>query len=594
MVEQAFGVRLFLRGGPLHVRAHPVAHLPVGDRGPDHFDEILVAHARRLQPPAVEALAEVGLVVGMKPAGEVQSDLVDVAGQVGPAVHGLARASGMYQFTAHVGGSCKTHRFHVNAGALARGMTPGERHRMSGTKHFDVAVIGGGSGGYAAARTCAAAGKRVAIIDGADQLGGLCILRGCMPSKALLWATDVLHLAQQGATWGLRIERPGFDFKAVMARKAEVITEFAGYRRKQLEGERFTLFRAFARFMDAHTVGLSDGPTIRADHFVVATGSVVAEPPLPALKALGYLTSDDALELETLPKSLIVLGGGAVALEFAQFFQRLGVAVTLIQRGAHLLRDFDSDAAAAVTAELRDEGMEVLTGTQLVDARRNADGRKEVVLAHEGVEKIIAAEEILLALGRSPNTKSLGLDAIGVATEPDGRIRTDAAMRTELPHIFAAGDCAGPYEIVHIAVQQGEIIGHNIAAPSKPKTIDYRLLISVVFTDPAVATVGLTGKTAKAAGVPFVEASYPFNDHGKSIIMAVKHGFVKLLAAPGTGEILGGCCVGPQAGELIHEIVAAMAGRMNVRQLASMPHYHPTLAEIWTYPAEELADQIGI
>lgn len=465
---------------------------------------------------------------------------------------------------------------------------------MSDTKRFDVAVIGGGSGGYAAARTCAAAGKSVAIIDGAKELGGLCILSGCMPTKALLWATDVLHNANHGATWGLRIEKPSFDFKAVMARKATVIEEFASYRRKQLESERFTLFRAFAKFIDAHTVELSDGSRIHADHFVIATGSVVSEPPLPALKSVGYLTSDDALTLATLPKSLIVLGGGAVAVEFAQFYQRLGVAVTLIQRSSQILRDSDADAAEAVTAQLRDEGMTVLTGTTLIAARRSAEGSKEIVLKHEGSERVVVAEEILFAMGRSPNTARLGLDGIGVATEPGGRIRTDAGMRTTVPHIFAAGDCASPYEIVHIAVQQGEIIGHNITAPTKPKTIDYRLLISVTFSDPAVATVGLTEKSAKAAGLPVVAASYPFNDHGKSIIMAVKHGFVKLLADPVSGEILGGCCTGPQAGELIHEIVAAMAKRMNVRELAAMPHYHPTLAEIWTYPAEELADQIGI
>ncbi len=465
---------------------------------------------------------------------------------------------------------------------------------MSETQKFDVAVIGGGSGGYAAARTCAAAGKRVAIIDGAQELGGLCILRGCMPTKALLWATDVLHLAQNGATWGLRIDKPSFDFKAVMARKATVIEEFAAYRRKQLASDRFTLFRAFARFIDPHSVELSDGRLVHADQFVIATGSAVSEPPLPALKKIGYLTSDDALALEELPKSLIVLGGGSVAVEFAQFFQRLGVEVTLVQRSAHILRDCDTDAAEAVTAQLRDEGMQILTGTQLVGAGINPNGQKEIVLTHGGAERTIAGERILFALGRSPNTLSLDLGAIGVATEADGRIRTDPEMRTTVPHIYAAGDCASPYEIVHIAVQQGEIIGHNIIHPAKPRTIDYRLLINVVFSDPGIATVGLTEKSAKSAGVPVVTASYPFNDHGKSIIMAVKHGFVKLLAAPETGEILGGCCTGPQAGELIHEIVAAMAKRMNVRELAAMPHYHPTLAEIWTYPAEELADQIGI
>jgi pyruvate/2-oxoglutarate dehydrogenase complex dihydrolipoamide dehydrogenase (E3) component len=165
-------------------------------------------------------------------------------------------------------------------------------------------------------------------------------------------------------------------------------------------------------------------------------------------------------------------------------------------------------------------------------------------------------------------------------------------MQTSAPHIYAAGDCTGPHEIVHLAVQQGEIAAHNIVSPASPRQMDYRLLISVVFTEPQVAFVGLTEKEARSHRISYLAASYPFNDHGKSLIMEAKDGFVKLLADPRSGEILGGACVGPAGGELIHEIVAAMAKRMTVRELAVMPHYHPTLAEIWTYPAEELAEKV--
>ena len=203
----------------------------------------------------------------------------------------------------------------------------------------------------------------------------------------------------------------------------------------------------------------------------------------------------------------------------------------------------------------------------------------------------VAAEEILFALGRVANTAALNLKNAGVKTD-NGRVITNARMQTSAPHIFAAGDCTGPHDIVHIAVTQGEIAAHNMIKPKKPRRLDYRLLLSVVFTDPQVASVGLTEKTAKVRGTKFLTASYPFNDHGKSLLMEAKDGFVKLLANPKTGEILGGACVGPDGGELIHEIVAAMAKRMTVHELAAMPHYHPTLAEIWTYPAEELAEKI--
>jgi pyruvate/2-oxoglutarate dehydrogenase complex dihydrolipoamide dehydrogenase (E3) component len=290
---------------------------------------------------------------------------------------------------------------------------------------------------------------------------------------------------------------------------------------------------------------------------------------------------------------LIVLGGGAIACEFAQFFARLEVKVTLIQRSPRLLRDFDEDAAGVVEGVFRKEGMAVFTGTKLLDASRTPDG-KVVRFEHAGETVTVEAEEILLALGRSPNTTELDLGKAGVAVDGAGRIVANERMQTSAAHIYAAGDCTGPHEIVHIAIQQGETAARNITQPERPRAMDYRLLTSVVFTEPQVACVGLTEQAARARAVPCLAASYPFNDHGKSMILEALDGFVKLLADPQSGEILGGCCVGPMGGELIHEIIAAMAKRMTVHELAAMPHYHPTLAEIWTYPAEELADQIPL
>ena len=457
---------------------------------------------------------------------------------------------------------------------------------------FDVAILGGGSGGYAAARTVAGAGLKTVVIEGGREVGGLCILRGCMPTKALLYAAEVKHLAEHAGTWGIQTGRVGFDFKAVMARKSAQIADFAGYREQQLSGGKFKFIRANATFLNRQTVRLDDGKTVTAKHFVIATGSRVAPSPLPALNEVGFITSDEAVGLKRLPKSLIILGGGAIACEFAQFFARFGVKVTLIQRSAHLLREFDADAGVVVETVFRREGIGVYTDTTLLDAQRQGK-RKTVRFEQHGKTVSVSAEEILFALGRVPNTASLGLENAGVKTE-HGRIVANAGMQTSAPHIFTAGDCTGPHEIVHLAVTQGEVAGHNILKPKARRRMDYRLLISVVFTDPQVAFVGLTEKAAAARKVPFLAASYPFNDHGKSLLMEAKDGFVKLLANPKTGEIIGGECVGPSGGELIHEIVAAMAKRMTVRELAAMPHYHPTLAEIWTYPAEELADQITV
>jgi pyruvate/2-oxoglutarate dehydrogenase complex dihydrolipoamide dehydrogenase (E3) component len=504
---------------------------------------------------------------------------------------------------------------------------------------FDVAVIGGGSAGYAAARTAAAARLKTVVIEGGEEVGGLCILRGCMPTKALLYAAEVMHLASHPEPWGIRAGKVGFDFKKVMARKNALIREFADYRVQQLNAGKFKFIRANASFQNPHTLELAwerrrpagefqefanrntpagrrrsqETATLTAKHFVIATGSSVAPSRLPRLDEIGFITSDDALALNQLPKSVIILGGGAVACEFAQFFARFGVKVTLIQRSEHILKEFDADAGTEIEKVFRREGIRVFTGTKLLDAKRK--GKMKMVSFEQGGKPVsVSAEEILFALGRVPNTASLGLEHAGVKTE-NGRIITNCKMQSSAPHIFAAGDCTGPHEIVHIAIQQGEIAARNIVAqergrparvftpcaknlklaggPPALRSMDYRLLISVVFTEPQVAFVGLTEKDAAARRFPFLAASYPFNDHGKSLIMEAKDGFVKLLADPKSGEILGGSCVGPVGGELIHEIVAAMAKRMTVHELAAMPHYHPTLAEIWTYPAEELAGQIS-
>lgn len=462
-----------------------------------------------------------------------------------------------------------------------------ERHYQ-----YDVVVIGAGSGGFAAARTAAAQGLKTALLDGASELGGLCILRGCMPTKALLYASEILYLARHSKTWGIRTEDVGVNWPQVLARKNAMIHDFADYRRKQLANGKFEFIHEQCSFDNAHTLRLSGGSTITAAHFVIATGSEIAPPPLAALTKAGFVTSDEAINLPRLPRSLVVLGGGAVAVEFAQFFARMGVKVSMIQRSDYILHGFDKEAAEVVQTVLRRDGVALYTGTKLTDARRLGDG-KEVAFEHQGETVRVRGDEILYGLGRIPNIAGLKLENAGVKVEY-GRIITDLNMRTTVPHIFAAGDCTGLHEIVHIAIQQGETAAHNIAHPGQPKSVDYRLLTEVIFTDPQVGVVGLTEKRAHVRNIPYLTASYPFNDHGKSLIMEAVDGFVKLLADPQTGEIIGGCCAGPQGGELIHEVIAAMHKKMTVQELATMPHYHPTLAEIWTYPAEELAEQIAL
>ena len=455
-------------------------------------------------------------------------------------------------------------------------------------KH-DLVVIGGGSGGYAAARTAHQAGADVAIVDH-GPLGGLCILRGCMPTKTILRSSDVIALMRRAPEFGLLAVQPGADLAAIIQRKRRLIKEFADYRIEQLRDPRFTLYEERAVFAGPHQIQV--GPhTIEADHWVIATGSAVSHIPIPGLDQVGYITSDEALEMEAQPASMLVLGGGAVALELAQFYQRIGTRVILIQRSHHVLSEGDEDLARPVEDRLRQEGMEVFTGTQLHHFS-HAAGRKTAHFSHQGQEKSASADVILQALGRRPCIEGLGLEAAGVEIE-HGRIVVDATMRTSQPHIFAVGDVNGLHEIVHIAIQQGEIAGYNALHPQAVRRLDDRLTAQVVFTDPQVASVGLCEKGCQEEDIPYLVADYPFDDHGKSMTLGELHGHVKLLCRPDTGELLGGHIVGPEAAELIHELIAVMYFRGTVADLAAMPHYHPTLAEILTYPAEDLAEQIG-
>lgn len=453
---------------------------------------------------------------------------------------------------------------------------------------YDIIVIGGGSAGYAAARTAQTHGARVAVID-SGPLGGLCILRGCMPTKAILRSSDVLSLMRRAREFGLLPVQPKANLADIIERKNRLIAEFARYRIEQLKDSRFILYEEHASFVSPQEIRVGN-QTLTSRNFVIATGSVPAEYPIPGLKEAGYITSDDALELREIPPSMIVLGGGPVAVELAQFFQRIGTQVTLIQRSSHILSKGDEDLARPVETRFREEGMSVYTGTQLQKFTHNGN-QKTAHFTHAGQEKTVSAEIVLQAMGRVPNIGGLNLDAAGVRTEK-GRITVDSEMRTSQPHIFAVGDVNGLYEVVHIAIQQGEVSGYN-ATHADARRMDDRLKTSVVFTDPQVAEVGVGEKECKARNIPYLVASYPFNDHGKSLCMGETHGHVKLLCAPDTGEILGGHIVGPEAAELIHQIIAAMYFRGTVHDMLRMPYYHPTLSEILSYPAEELAKKVS-
>ena len=459
-------------------------------------------------------------------------------------------------------------------------------------KTCDFLVIGGGSAGYNAARVATGLGLKTVIVDGARELGGLCILRGCMPSKTLVYVADVLHLAHKGKKFGLKIPSARADMKAIHARKLKIIAEFADSRVEQLKKGKFELIRARAWFIDPHTVSLSNGQQIRAKHILIGTGSKVSVPSaVPGLVGSKFWTSDDVLDLDFIPKSVLVLGGGIVACELAQFLNRIGSKVTLIQRSPNILRDHSEDASQVVQKAFVDEGIELFAGTKIENITQDKRGTA-VTFVHKGRRVTRRGAHLFNALGREPNTRRLDLPAAGVLSRSNGQIIINRWQQTSVSHIYAAGDCSGPHEIVHVAIQQGELAARHAARIRKLQPIDHDLLLNVVFTDPQLATIGLLERELDTKRVKYLTASYPFNDHGKSILMDAMYGYVKVIAEPKRGRILGAEIVGKDAGELIHAFSAPLAMRATVFDLLRAPWYHPTLAEIITYPLEEIGDEI--
>ena len=458
--------------------------------------------------------------------------------------------------------------------------------------HFDFLVIGGGSAGYAAARTAREVVERVAIVDSSEQLGGLCILRGCMPSKTLIYSAEVLHHAKHGKLFGLDIPDAKVDMPLLHQRKVDTIKEFSDYRVEGLESDRFTLFRNRAEFTGPNSLKLDDGTELTADKIMISTGSVVQVPNVPGLKELeGVWTSDEVLDLDFLPESVIVLGGGIVASELTQFLNRVGSKVIQIQRSPHILKEVSPEAAEVVEQVFREEGVDLYTGTSITRISKTDDGY-EVQFEHQGESVTKQAKHLFNALGRIPNTQGLNLEAAGISTKPSGHIQTGAYNQTENPNVYAAGDVAGPVEIVHVAIIQGEAAAKHATGRKVREPSDWDFL-GVIFTDPQIALAGKNAAMLKSEGIDYVTADYPWDDHGKSILMEAKHGYVRVFADR-SGKILGAEIVGKDAGELIHAFSVAISLNATVVDLLAAPWYHPTLAEMVTYPLEDIADELGL
>jgi pyruvate/2-oxoglutarate dehydrogenase complex dihydrolipoamide dehydrogenase (E3) component len=460
---------------------------------------------------------------------------------------------------------------------------------------YDFAVLGGGSAGYSAASIAASLGLSTVVIEGGDEVGGLCILRGCMPSKTLIESANRFLTIRRAAEFGLSVGHKGYDAGAIIDRKRRLIGEFADYRVGQLNSGKFAFVRGHADFLDAHRIRirLREGGEreIKIKSALISTGSVLNVVDVPGLQETGFIYSDIALDSEKIPGSVVILGGGSIALEFAHFYNALGTRVTIIQRSQQLIREADADVIAPLVKAFQHRGIECVTGTRIIRVEKTEAG-KRVIYEKDGKELQADADEIFYALGRRPAVDSLGLEKAGVRQHKDSAIDVNSSMQTSQPHLFAAGDVVGLYQIVHIAIEQGAIAARNagrIGTDQPLATMDYRMKLFGIFSEPQIAFVGLTEREAAQRGINVRTASYSFADHGKSIVRGEPEGLVKLIVDAESGEIVGAAVVGPEATELIHEIVVAMSFHCTAAALAAIPHYHPTLSEIWMYPAEELA-----
>jgi pyruvate/2-oxoglutarate dehydrogenase complex dihydrolipoamide dehydrogenase (E3) component len=442
---------------------------------------------------------------------------------------------------------------------------------------FDMGILGGGAAGLTVAAGGAQAGAKVLLVEKEGRLGGDCVYYGCVPSKTLIRSAQVYHLMKNANRFGLpgmTLQRP--DYREVAMRIQSVIVAIQKYDSE----ERFCKLGAKveygnASFVDEHAISL-DGKRHSAKHWVIATGSSAAIPPIEGLKETPYITNKEIFSLGKLPGSMAIIGGGAVGIELGQAFTRLGTKVIVVESLGQILNADDRDMTDIVMSVLKDEGVDFYLDSA-VTSTRTVGNEVEVLFRTAGETKSIRAETLLVATGRSVNLEGLGLGNIGVAFDKRG-LKLDERLRTTESHIYGAGDVTGTYQFTHAAGYEGGI-GVSNAIFHFPRKADYTYLPWVTYTDPELAGIGMNEKIAKAKGINYSVWSDEFVSNDRSLAEGEKIGKIKMLLDEKEKPI-GVQILGPQAGELLSEWVAVMNGKVKLSTLASAVHPYPTLGEI--------------
>ncbi len=449
-------------------------------------------------------------------------------------------------------------------------------------KVYDVVMIGAGPGGYVAAIRAAQLGLAVAVVE-KDVPGGVCLNWGCIPSKSLIHHASEFRSLQHMEAFGVRIDRSGFNYGAVHAKSRLAAKTLADGVSGLLRKNKVAVFKATARIAAPGKVALSGGDgnnlTLQAKNIVLATGSRPLALPGFEPDERDILSSSGILALTKLPRSLVVLGAGAIGCEFAYVMNAFGVRVTLIEMAGHILPSEDFEVARVLDASLRQSGIEIRTDTRALSWQKNADGQM-VRVETGGKEDGIDAEKVLAAFGRTPNTTGLGLEEVGVKLDARGYVLTGDYGQTSVAGIFAIGDIVASPALAHVASREGEIAVEFIAGhPSLQKRVAEDMVPSAIYCEPQVAGFGLREDCAAAKSIRFKKSVFPFRAAGKSVAVGKTEGLVKILSDVDTGEILGAHIVGCNATEIIHELLLARSSELLVDDLAQTIHAHPTFAE---------------
>ena len=437
---------------------------------------------------------------------------------------------------------------------------------------FDVAILGGGMGGYPAAIRASQLGLKVALVEG-GKLGGTCLHIGCIPTKALLESSELYHrVAARGAEFGLKAEIVGYDYPAIAARRDAVVGQLYKGVQYLMKKNKIEVVQAKGRIRDRNTIE-ADGKLVKAKNLIVATGSTVKTLPGIALDGEYIVSSDNAVLAASVPESICIIGAGAVGVEFATFYNQLGVKVTLLEALDRVVPLEDEDVSKELLAAFKKAGIDCRLGVKVSGAKKARDG-----VSVETDQGEVWAKQLLVAVGRAAVSKDLGLEQAGVQTHPNGFIKVDEWMRTSADGIHAIGDVIGGFLLAHAASHEGIVAAEDIAG-QRLAPMDQNLITRCTYSHPQIASVGLTEKQAREKGHEVKVGKFPFSAIGRAQIHGETGGFVKIVADAKTGQLLGTHIIGDSATELIAEPALTQLFQGDAWELGRNIHPHPTLSE---------------